>query len=252
MKIEISMKLLYLLPILLFFSSCKEENDAELDCYKKAFEIQHLRNSTLIGEKYQIYNQGVRLSFINTKKEGYEFVFSKNTMSETYPFWGKEKMIFTSKIRKETWDKVDSIFRDINFWCLDSTCQQRDFERNKDLYILRSEYLHKSQTVNITIDSSASIKSKTYKLWFFLKLVNVRQPKIIEEIEENGTVFKVISQNEIATFKILVDGVEAKKIEECTAIFKTNKKVALTCYETYSNDDTFIYKKEIEPCKQNK
>jgi hypothetical protein len=245
------MKIFSLIPILLLFFSCKEDNDTELNCFKQAFEIEHLKNSSAIGDKYQICNQGVRLSFINTKKEGYEFVFSKNTMSETYPFWGKEKMIFTTKIRKETWDKVDSIFRDINFWCLDSSQQQRDFERNKDLYILRSEYLRESQTVNITIDSSASIKSKTYKLWSFLKLVNVRQPKIIEVVEGNGTIFKVISQNEIATFKVLVDGVEAKKIEECTAIFKTNKKVDLTCYETYSNDDTFIYKKEIEPYIQN-
>jgi hypothetical protein len=233
------------------FFSCKEENDAELDCYKKAFEISRMENSTFIGDKYQIYNQSVKLSFVYTKNDGYKFIFSKYSKGEEYPFNDKGDMIFTSKIRKETWDKVDSIFRDINFWCLDSTYQQRSFERNKDLYILRSEYLRESQTVNITVDSSASIKSKTYKLWSFLKLVNVRQPKIIEEIEGNGTVFKVISQNEIATFKVLVDGVEAKKIEECTAIFKTNKKVALTCYETYSNDDTFIYKKEIEPYIQN-
>jgi hypothetical protein len=239
------MKILCLLPILLLIFSCKEENEAELDCYKRAFEIGHLKNSTTIGEKYEIYNQSVKLSFIDTKTDGYKFVFSKNSKDEAYPFSDKGDMIFTSKIKKEKWDRVD-----INFWCLDSSYQQRDFVRNKDFYILKSEYLGESKTVNISIDSSSSIKSKTYKLWSFMKLMNVRKPKIIEEIEDNGSIFKVISQNEIATFKVFVDGVEAKKIEECTAIFRTNKKVKLTCYETYSNDDSFIYSTEVEFYKQ--
>jgi hypothetical protein len=245
------MKILPLIPLILLFFSCKEKNDDEMECYKKAFEISRMENSTFIGDKYQIYNQSVKLSFVYTKNDGYKFIFSKYSKGEEYPFNDKGDMIFTSKIRKETWDKVDSIFRDINFWCLDSIYQGMGFSRNQDLYFLSSEYLGDIKNVNITVDSSASMKSKTYKLWSFMKLMNVRKPKIIEEIEEDGSVFKVISQNEIATFKVLVDGVEAKKIEECKAVFKINKKATLTCYETYSNDDTFIYKKEIEPYIQN-
>jgi hypothetical protein len=244
------MKILYFLPFcLMFFSSCK--NDDDLECYKKAFDISQMKNSIVIGDKYEIYNQSVKLAFIDAKNDGYKFVFSKYSKNEEYPFTDKGDMIFTSKIRKEKWDKVVSIFKDINFWCLDSCFQWQGFSRNHDLYFLRSEYLGDVKNVSITIDSSASMKSKTYKLWSFMKLMNVRKPKIIEEIEEKGSVFKVISQNEIATFKVFVDGVEAKKLEECTAIFKINKNATLTCYETYSNDDTFIYKKEIEPYKQN-
>ena len=246
------MKILFLLPLLLFFFSCKEENDSELECFKQTFEISNLKNSTAIGDKYEIYNQGVKLTFLDTKKDGYKFIFSKNAKGDEYPFGDKGDMVFSSKIRKETWDKVDNVFRDINFWCLDSSYQWLGFSRNHDLYFLSSEYAGENKYVSVNIDSSTSFKSKTYKLWSFMKLMNVRKPKIIEEIVENYSVFKVVSQNEIATFKVFVDGFEAEKLEECKAVFKINKKVTLTCYETYSNDDTFIYKKEIEPYKQNK
>jgi hypothetical protein len=112
--------------------------------------------------------------------------------------------------------------------------------------LLSSTFKGKTKLVDVNIESLKNLKDNAYKMWNLKSYVPPKEPKIIENKRQNASYFTVISQNQCVFFKVMVDGMETKKINDSTATFKINKRVTLSCYETYQNDDSFFYETEIK------
>jgi hypothetical protein len=242
------MKIFHLIPILfLFFSSCKNEGDSS--CLKREFNLKNISDTTLIGDEFTIQNNSVKYSFSRDKKGNYKFTFSQYkrdiNVASLNPDNTEKKMTYTTSINKKEWDGIARIFKEVNFWCLNSPYND-DFKRNYTLYLLSSTFKGKTKLVDVNIESLKNLKDNAYKMWQLKNYVLPKEPKIIENKRQDASYFTVISQNQCVSFKVMVDGMETKKINDSTATFKINNRVTVSYYETYQNDDSFFYETEIE------